>query len=295
MDEETIDYYDVLSVSPKATAEEIRRAWHRKMMLFHPDHHLAEQKKYEAISVSINLAYKVLSDPNARAAFDAWRAKAIAGKQRALAAKRAVRFFEKITSAVASARKKIFSRESLSAAEKIILTLLTAGGSALFFCLPKWEFCGDPIWRCLLAGCGNEALANPIFVPSVLIGIVFAGTVLVGKRSQNRLAFFSFYLVFLLALSCAETLVIPLREHETTAVGIAAALGLLGIFGTYKARKNLAAGILLRVILTIACVLAYRAGKLVFAAADELVTVGCFLTFLAFLVACFSAVMSARD
>lgn len=62
------DYYDVLGVSRNAGEEDIRRAFRRKAMEYHPDRNKnagAEEKFKE-----INEAYQVLSDANKRAQYD---------------------------------------------------------------------------------------------------------------------------------------------------------------------------------------------------------------------------------
>lgn len=71
-----VDHYEVLGVSAQATEDEIRRRYRFLALAFHPDrhqrnaehHHLAEQQIKR-----INEAYRVLSDPHLRAAFDATR------------------------------------------------------------------------------------------------------------------------------------------------------------------------------------------------------------------------------
>ncbi len=58
------DYYQVLGVSRSDSEEEIRKAFRKKAMEFHPDRNKsadAEDKFKE-----INEAYQVLSDPNKR-------------------------------------------------------------------------------------------------------------------------------------------------------------------------------------------------------------------------------------
>ena len=62
------DYYDVLGVARNANEEDIRRAFRRKAMEYHPDRNKnadAEEKFKE-----INEAYQVLSDTNKRAQYD---------------------------------------------------------------------------------------------------------------------------------------------------------------------------------------------------------------------------------
>ena len=63
------DYYEVLSVSRTASAEEIKKAYRKKAIQFHPDKNpgdkVAEEKFKEAAE-----AYEVLSDQNKRARYD---------------------------------------------------------------------------------------------------------------------------------------------------------------------------------------------------------------------------------
>mgnify|MGYP001050622969 CR=1 FL=1 len=62
------DYYDILGVGKGIGEEDIRRAFRKKAMEFHPDRNKsagAEEKFKE-----INEAYQVLSDPNKRAQYD---------------------------------------------------------------------------------------------------------------------------------------------------------------------------------------------------------------------------------
>ena len=63
------DYYEVLEVTKTATAEEIKKAYRKKAIQFHPDKNpgdkTAEEKFKEAAE-----AYDVLSNPDKRARYD---------------------------------------------------------------------------------------------------------------------------------------------------------------------------------------------------------------------------------
>src|SRR5215211_2736267 len=62
------DYYAVLGLDRNASPEDVKRAFRRLAMQYHPDRNKepeAEQKFKE-----INQAYEILSDPDKRAAYD---------------------------------------------------------------------------------------------------------------------------------------------------------------------------------------------------------------------------------
>jgi molecular chaperone DnaJ len=63
------DYYEVLGVSKSASADEIKRAYRRMAMKYHPDKN-PDDKKAEARFKECAEAYEVLSDPNKRQSYD---------------------------------------------------------------------------------------------------------------------------------------------------------------------------------------------------------------------------------
>ncbi|MEM4755682.1 MAG: DnaJ C-terminal domain-containing protein [Candidatus Woesearchaeota archaeon] len=64
------DYYDVLGVSRSASSEEIKKAYRRLALEWHPDRHKEDKEFAEKRFKEINEAYQVLSDPEKRAAYD---------------------------------------------------------------------------------------------------------------------------------------------------------------------------------------------------------------------------------
>lgn len=68
-------YYDLLHLTPEATGEEIRAAYHELLKQYHPDLHNSSQFQWvkaesERMSRSISEAYDVLSDEPSRASYD---------------------------------------------------------------------------------------------------------------------------------------------------------------------------------------------------------------------------------
>lgn len=64
------DYYDILGVNKSASAEEIKKAYRKQALEWHPDRHKDEKEAAEKRFKEINEAYQVLSDPQKKAAFD---------------------------------------------------------------------------------------------------------------------------------------------------------------------------------------------------------------------------------
>lgn len=66
------DYYDILGVGKNATADEIRKAFHRLAHQHHPDKAGGDSERFK----EINEAYQTLSDPRKRAQYDQFGASA---------------------------------------------------------------------------------------------------------------------------------------------------------------------------------------------------------------------------
>jgi len=66
------DLYEILGVSPEASAEEIKRAYRRLARKYHPDLNPGDKEAAERFK-EINEAYEILSDPQKRAEYDRLR------------------------------------------------------------------------------------------------------------------------------------------------------------------------------------------------------------------------------
>ena len=64
------DYYDILGVSKNASAEEIKKAYRKQALEWHPDRHKDEKEAAEKRFKEINEAYQILSDTQKRSAYD---------------------------------------------------------------------------------------------------------------------------------------------------------------------------------------------------------------------------------
>jgi curved DNA-binding protein len=63
------DYYKILGVDRKASEEDIKRAYRKLALQYHPDRNPGDKKAEEKFK-EINEAYQVLSDPDKRARYD---------------------------------------------------------------------------------------------------------------------------------------------------------------------------------------------------------------------------------
>ncbi|KAM9830920.1 dnaJ homolog subfamily C member 11a isoform X1 [Syngnathus typhle] len=68
------DYYSLLNVRREATQEQLKAAYRRLCMLYHPDKHRDPELKRQAECLFnlVHQAYEVLSDPQARAIYDVY-------------------------------------------------------------------------------------------------------------------------------------------------------------------------------------------------------------------------------
>jgi DnaJ-class molecular chaperone len=65
-----MDYYDTLEIDKKATEEEIKKAYKKKALQWHPDRNKGNEKEASKKFQDIAQAYSVLSDPEKRKMYD---------------------------------------------------------------------------------------------------------------------------------------------------------------------------------------------------------------------------------
>ena len=63
------DYYEVLGVEKTATPDEIKKAYRKKAIQYHPDKNPGDKEAEEKFKEAAE-AYEVLSDPQKRARYD---------------------------------------------------------------------------------------------------------------------------------------------------------------------------------------------------------------------------------
>lgn len=72
------DYYDILGVTKSASSDELKKAYRKQALEWHPDRHKDDKEAAERRFKEINEAYQVLSDTNKRAAYDQYGHQAFA-------------------------------------------------------------------------------------------------------------------------------------------------------------------------------------------------------------------------
>merc|ERR1712110_1240 len=73
------DYYEVLGVARDVTADDLKKAYRKLALKWHPDRNLDNKAEAESQFKRISQAYQVLSDPAQRSQYDRFGSEGIAG------------------------------------------------------------------------------------------------------------------------------------------------------------------------------------------------------------------------
>ena len=116
-------HYDTLEVSSKASQETIKAAYRSLMQRYHPDRNPGNAEA-AALAMKINDAYRILSDPDARASYDAFL-QAGRDQQSIASARSAARPDSKaVTPQVVEVRSKVFVHFGATIAAVTLLCIL---------------------------------------------------------------------------------------------------------------------------------------------------------------------------
>ena len=74
-----LDYYQLLGVSRSANDEEIKKAYRKLALQWHPDKNASNREEAEIKFKLISEAYEVLRDPNKRSIFDRYGEEGLRG------------------------------------------------------------------------------------------------------------------------------------------------------------------------------------------------------------------------
>lgn len=295
------DYYRILEVAPSATPQEIKRAWHAKMREVHPDRHVEEHERYEKIAKEINLAYRVLSNSNERAAYDLERKRFLAKAKKAanpsVPAKKAASAKKK---AETSFWKKFlagakFSEKPLGFLGKLILTLVCGIFPTFFFGAIPWDKCENALAAYLLGGAPCPEMPLPFFSLTLPASLLFFGVLVCGKIFRAPLSSLALFELFIIAVACAGTFILPLKAHGDFVFWGLVVFGGFCVFRSFSAQSWRIAGTLLRSGFLVLCAVIYRLTVLMFEGADVLVSGISFLLISAFLSAWLCAGFSSAS
>ncbi|KAK6154743.1 hypothetical protein DH2020_008991 [Rehmannia glutinosa] len=75
-----VDYYSILKVDKNANDDELKKAYRKLAMKWHPDKNINNKKEAEAKFKQISEAYEVLSDPQKRAIYDQYGEEGLKGQ-----------------------------------------------------------------------------------------------------------------------------------------------------------------------------------------------------------------------